>query len=47
MTAASVITIAELPAPVISSTTRPASSGVATVRPAAPTLTARKTASLR
>ena len=47
MTAASVITIAELPAPVISSTTRPASRGVATVSPAAPTLTARKTASLR
>ena len=47
MTTASFATIAELPAPVISSTTRPASNGVATVSIALATLTARNTASLR
>ena len=47
MTAASITTTDVTPGPVISSTTRPASSGVATVSRALTTLTARKTASLR
>ena len=47
MTAASSTTTRALPAPVISSTTRPASSGVATVSTAPATLTARNTLSRR
>ncbi len=47
MTAASATTTATLPAPVISSTTRPANSGVATVSTAPTTLTATNTPSLR